>query len=396
MLVGRLETIGRDRPFFLGRNTMAEEKSYHLTYEKLQRLTQHETVNLNDNTLLIPTTTKFPLKNFDGYTGTLDPPIPLPLSELIDLLRNHHNISFNKTEKEKAELLLPYIGYGRLASFSLNTSQEISFTSLLQLYNIDRYLRNSISRLMPTIEITLKNKLSQAIVNFHNKNDAFLYEKTDSEIWIQDPKKQAIKDNWLAFSIETILSIYKTRSSLKAALNKYQGHLPIWFLLDNLTFGSVSKLLPLLDKDLVFDCSNQMVDTKPAAIFSICQALLILRNAVYHNSRVLGTNFTFSIKLDKDSETKIKDGLKEDPSKNYSKKENAKILDDAKHHIFTGLLAMKLFYSKLPAPEVTKWNTFVQKLNNKFVSCNIMDNILQSKKYYFPKNWKDILIISSN
>ncbi|KRM07808.1 hypothetical protein FC89_GL002367 [Liquorilactobacillus ghanensis DSM 18630] len=357
-----------------------------LTYNNIKKLKQHKQVILEDQTCIIPEVKTFPLDTFYKKEQIiLDPPVPLTTDELIALLKEHHTITFTEEEETFAQSIIPYAGYGRLSAFALNDT-PISFTELFDIYSIDRYLRTSITRLMPSIETVLKNRLSQEIISFENNNNAFIYENIDSKIWRQN-KKDKVK-NWLAFSIETMLDIRNKRPSLSKLFRKYNGHLPIWILLDNLTFGSISLLLPLLNKDLVFDSSKCLIDAQPSSIYSLCQGLVILRNAVYHNSSVLGTTFTYSMKLDEEVEKFIITGFMDI----FPEKENTLIIDKTKHFLFVGLLAMKIFYSKLPIPEIDRWNIFISKLDKKIKSHSVIALNL-APRYYFPTNWKNILEI---
>lgn len=362
-----------------------------LTYKHIKKLKQHKKVILEDQTCIIPEVKTFPLDTFYKKEQTiLDPPIPLTTDELITLLKEHHAITFTEKEKTFAQSIIPYTGYNRLSAFALNDT-PISFTELFDIYSIDRYLRTSISRLMPSIETVLKNRLSQEIISFENNNNSFMYENIDSKIWRQDKDKKGKAKNWLAFSVETMIDIQRKRPSLSKLLEKYNGHLPIWILLDNLTFGSISLLLPLLNKDLVFDSSKCLIDAPPSSIYSLCQGLVILRNAVYHNSSVLGTTFTYSMQLDEEVEKFIITGF----TGIFPEKENTLIIDKTKHFLFVGLLAMRIFYSKLPIPEISRWNIFISKLDKKIKGNSVIDLNLASR-YYFPTNWKNILEIKSN
>lgn len=385
MSTRRLEIIGRGWPFFR-RKIMTKDSI--LTYQQIKKLNQHKPVTLKNGTYIEPEIKNFPISDFaDPSCEIKDPPVPLSVPKLIKLLHKHHNISFTKSEEALANSTIPYSGYSALATFALDKG-SLSFTDVYALYNIDRYLRSSISRLMPSIETTIKNHLSRAIVDSTDNKDAFIYEKLNCDIWRKDKKKPELTKNWIAFSFETISDIQSKRSSLQRSLKKYNGHLPIWLLLDNLTFGSISLLLPLLNKDLVFDTAKNLISTPSPTIYSLCQALVILRNAVYHNTKVLGTKFNYSITLDKQIKALIISDLK--PV--FPQKNETQILDDINHRLFIGLLSMKFFYSKLPTPEIEKWNTFILKFQKKVNANNTIKTNLTSI-YMFPQNWENILYI---
>lgn len=279
---------------------------------------------------------------------------PKSYEEQIKLLR-HKNLCIN--DEDVAKGILKQTGYYRLSGYysffyktSDNSKKFMEGTTIEEVYNLyrlDGKLRSILFELTSFVEIQLKSNLGYYLA--HNYGE---------ECW----------RNSSAFSQEQRLyildKIKKSDSKVIQHHNeKYDGHYPIWVVLEILPFGSLMAIMHGLTKDEQKIISREY-DFKPHYVISWLESVYKLRNNCAHHERIIGR--TFKVKLDKHMKT-------------YSQKDSLFIL----------ILAIK----RLLKNNLDDW-TFIQLklkdlLDDKTFSSH--NGIILKEKLGFPTNWYEIL-----
>ncbi|WP_341778286.1 Abi family protein [Levilactobacillus sp. HBUAS70063] len=316
--------------------------------------------------------------------------VPLSTSELIEKLQDKiHKITFTDSEKQQAQADLDVINYYRISAFRKNINQDsTTYTDLIALYQFDRFLRNSISRLVPTIEISLKTSLARFIAMNYKNSDleysgglAYL----NLSIYKQSSGKQLEVKRMLSQFSEEMTRLINKDSMIKHHVTNYGGQIPIWVLFEEITLGEFSKFVSLLPSELVQQwCEDLFV--APFRIFSNTHkdvkgwisTIQVLRNTAAHGSKIYGQFLTYNPRISDENLSRL------------DLENMGRITpENLRHTLFAGLLTLKIFYSRLRLADKKEWNTFLDKLSNKIKKNSIVD----ISKIGMPQNWFEVLQI---
>lgn len=309
---------------------------------------------------------------------------PMTTEDLIKHLKDVHNISFSQDEEKQASSDLRVINYYRISAFRKHIHVTTpSYTDLRILYNFDRYLRDSLSRLLPGIEVYLKTSLARFLsTNYGN------YKSADSElsgglaylddsIYINKPNK--IKEVNLMRSIfaEELVKKINKDNMITHHVIQYGGKIPIWVLFEEITLGQFSKFVSLLNDDVLKGWVNTILPKLPTSfcrsgIKSWISTIQLLRNKVAHSSKVYGEHIPYNPKL-----------LQEDKDMVGSDISDSNFYDTYQHTIFGGLLTVKIFYNDLRLSDQESWNHFLEKIKERI--CN--SSVIKHEELGFPDNW---------
>lgn len=317
--------------------------------------------------------------------------VPLSTDNLIELLQdNIHKITFTDREKKQAKMDLNIINYYRISAFRKNISQDhTSYTELCSLYQFDLFLRNSISRLIPTVEISLKTSLARFIsIYYKNSNSEYSggLAYLDKNIYKTSPDKQMDVKRMLSQFSEELTRIINKDNIIKHHVVNYGGQIPIWVLFEKITLGEFSKFVSLLSPELVQNWCRDLFP-EPFIIYpnthkdvkGWISTIQVLRNTAAHEAKIYGQFFTYNPRISKID----MDRLDLDCDMGRVTRENLK------NTFFAGLMTLKMFYSRLRPSDKDKWNIFLGKLDNKIKNNTIVD----VRKIGMPKNWLEILRI---
>ena len=239
------------------------------------------------------------------------------LQEKLQPLKNQENlyVKEHKTFDEQLQLLkdrnliisndtyalakLQHINYYRLSAYFLpfqypkkseNKNKFLpntTFEDIINLYYFDTDLRKIIFEAIEIIEIYLRTQISY----YHSKNyGAFGYLNIDS----LRVNKQTTFDE-----LQQDILKEKNRSKevfIKHLKNKYNTtDLPIWCVVEIISFGSLSKLFMLLQEDEQNNVISSMGGINKVVFFKWFKALSSIRNICAHHSRLwnrtLGVSF---------------------------------------------------------------------------------------------------------
>lgn len=325
--------------------------------------------------------------NFPLPDGKENNPLkpPLEREQLVDKLRSH-GVVIQPDEEELAKNFIFKTNYYKLSIFTRYLSSDLSFKSLIDLYNFDRFLSESLSTLVSQIEIYLKASLANFLsVNYSKYTKMEEGERTFPSLAYLDLtlyKPGEVKNK----EVHRLLSKFSQSLNSKRGkdltidhhIKNYGGNIPIWVLVEHLTLGEFSMLITKLNRVIVKDWIAQDVPLSwQKALSEWINTVRILRNACAHNNRMYATYFTYSPIIPESEKENFIFGEQITPKEKES----------IKSTLFAGLLIMKLFYHSLGEEEQERWNNFINRLNYEI---NTNDTI-KIERMGFPLNWLELL-----
>lgn len=215
-----------------------------------------------------------------GIINMKDNPKPyLPVDEQIKLLQSRGLIINNY---DQAYRVLENNNYYRLSGYSLPLREHdkfypnVSFSDLMDLYLFDADMQAvSMNHLAP-IEIALRTHIAYVLgeINPYAHLDKTCFENDIYyEEFLQDLKAAVSESNNEAF--------------IKHHNTKYSGRLPIWVVVEILSFGELSKLFEHLNYDLQKKiCDNYYDGIPPKYICNWFHSLVVVRNLCAHRMRL--------------------------------------------------------------------------------------------------------------
>lgn len=274
---------------------------------------------------------------------------------------------------EDVENALKTIGYYRLRGYSFRlynnaTKKYVSgtkFEDILHLYQFNQKLSMLIFSMISKIEVALRVHLINALLIY---NDPLILQ--DSTIF---------KDKKLYWQNMSIVSSEIARSNdvfIKHNFENHEGEIPLWAVVEVLSFGTISKIIKNLKtgagSSFSLLATNFQYKTKKGNLVNPSQKMLtswiksvsILRNMCAHNSRIYNRTILTSPEiLDAD-----------------------KITPQPMHNgLYQVLLAMKYLKSNN-----NEWIEFVEEFD-KLIQNNC--NIIQLNSMNLPSDWKAHLIV---
>lgn len=283
-------------------------------------------------------------------------------------------LSFSKEEYRKACLFFKYTNYYYFSVYRKQLprreNRKYKYSEAIVLYDFDQWLREEISKFTGTIEIMLRSTL---IRELGNKYDGKL-EK--AELYL-DPIIYNSRKSYL----ETLPFIEKRIDESKSEPVKHHREnkdysIPIWVLMDELTFGELCRFVESLDIEYrnywlenAFTKEKQM----KKKIFSWFRAAWYMRNTCAHYSRIYGRYFTVAR-----------------PSYMTKERRIAGKSGDDNQDLFANLLAFKHLISFNNINKRNRWNYFIAEVDKKIKS---NPELILLDKMGFPENWREILFI---
>ena len=214
--------------------------------------------------------------------------------EQIELLKSR-GLIINDTQY--AILKLKHISYFRLSAYFLPFYSEentfktgTTFEQIIEVYHFDKELRILTFSAIEKIEIFLRTSVSY---NFSNKYGAFGYiekenfciKKENDFSWlVKDLKKESNR------SKETFVKHFELKYT--------NEELPIWMVVEIISFGTLSKLYSLLCPDIEREILNGI--GLPSFVFkNWLHVFSYIRNTSAHHSRLWNRQFVIKAKIPK-------------------------------------------------------------------------------------------------
>lgn len=313
------------------------------------------------------------------------------LQEQLQEFKNQQNIykKEHKSFEEQLELLkkrnliisnekyvltkLQHINYYRLSAYFLpfqhpkNSENKnkflpnTTFEDIIKLYYFDTELRKIIFEAIEVIEIYLRTQIAY----YHSKSyDAFGY---------LDIKN--LRENKQTEFNELHQDILKEKERSKEVFirhfrNKYKTNdLPIWTVVEIISFGSLSKLFMILQEKEQNEVISCMGGINKVVFFKWFKALSSVRNACAHHSRLWNKTLGVSFEVPRNNEV-FKD------------------LENSKNKIFFALSVIEYILTCIGEDEI-EFKTKIKVLLKKYQQINL-------EKMGFIENWENNPIWSDN
>lgn len=282
-------------------------------------------------------------------------------------------ISFNKSEYREACIFFKYTNYYYFSIYRKQlpriNNRKYEFSEVMNLYNFDQWLREELSKVTGVIEIMLRSTLIRELGNNYGGEleKAELY--LDPKIY-NSPKSYKESLNMIEYRISESKS-----EPIKHHRNNKDYSIPLWVLVDELTFGELCRFVESLDEEYrnywIRNAFPEKHMTK--SIFSWFRVAWYMRNTCAHYSRIYGRYFTA-----------VRPRLMKQERRLAGKK------GDDNQDLFAYLLAFKHLISFNNQDERKGWNEFIDQLDKKI---DTYPNLILRSKMGLPENWRVLLSI---
>ena len=222
-------------------------------------------------------------------------PYPKQIFTLQQQIKSYTDAGMTVEPSDSAEDMLTRVGYYRLRGYCFHlydnsTKQYVpgtKFSDIVSLYNFDMELSHLLFGMLTSIEIALRARLSEALLIY---GDALI---------ITDPTP--FKDKSLYWKNLSSISSEIARSNdvfIKHNFDKHDGQIPIWAVVETLSFGTLSKLVKNIDTASgpaysvlagyyrYTSTNGNIVAPSQKMLSSWVQSVSIMRNICAHNGRI--------------------------------------------------------------------------------------------------------------
>lgn len=269
-------------------------------------------------------------------------------------------------DKKEAEDILAHYNYYRLSGYTLTLRKDdkffenVRFSDVMQIYNFDAMLRSLLLYVLEYIEVSFRTYIGYChakeygplgYLNSKSFDDAERFFKFKNDL------DEAINDNG------------KNEIFIRHHKDRYEGNIPIWVVVELLSFGTLSRLFKNLCCDTrKYICKNNYGLISDEYIGNWLQGLTILRNICAHRGRLYNRYINFSLPFSSKDKRKLREfGLD---------------IQVVSKQLFSYIFII----NKLVKDEEV-WVNFIgrfERLIEKYPFVKI-------SYYGFPENWRDIL-----
>ena len=277
-------------------------------------------------------------------------------------------------DNQEKELALDFFKYNNYYNFSIfpkllpESNANYSFSDTIFLYTIDEFLRKEINYFTSRIEKLIKTSLAYNLSHMYSGDDF-----VKAECYL-DPNLYTSEERYEEILINFSETLKESKEPfIKHHYQKRNGCIPIWVLIEELTFGQVDTFISCLNADykndwadIVFGRDNRKF------IYSWIPVCRYLRNISAHHGRFYGKTFIVLPKL-----------KKEDMKANNIKQ-------NSKNTLFVALLVLKSMLSFQTVQVIQEWNSFINELDKLL---NDKPKVIDYNIIGFSDNWKNSLLI---
>ena len=221
---------------------------------------------------------------------------PIPIAEQLIKCKNDGLKTSNDLEALK---ILSHVGYYKLMGYAFQFvkganghkySDDASFELVYKIYCFDCELRDLLRKYLETIEVYYKSLISNTFSLRVCKEPPY-DQHYDSKNYY---RKEYFNEISEAFKKEN--EYYKESAIVKHHQNKYGGKMPLWALLELLSFSNTSKLYgSMYDGDQ--DAIASIVGISRNTLENHLHCLSVLRNKCSHAARLYNTNMNPGARL---------------------------------------------------------------------------------------------------
>ncbi len=287
----------------------------------------------------------------------------------------------NITDESAARKALADIGYFMLIGgykypFKDKTTKkyrsDVTFNDIILLYHFDEDLRRLFLRYLLSIERAIKARIAYVFCEAHGEKQQEYLDPKNYDDKNGNKKQQA----GIAKLISKLTDL-ATKTTDYPYINHHQaiyGNVPLWVLINAVTFGSTSKMFGFLPQSLQSKVSRDY----PLTISQLKEILSVLtkyRNACAHNERL----FSYTTK-DSIPDLLLHKKLRIPQKKGY--------YTCGKQDLFSVVIAFRYL---LPREDYTSFKIELSKTIDKFsMKCTAFPQKDLLKSMGFPENWKNI------
>lgn len=294
--------------------------------------------------------------------------------EFIDILQKEdygHMVLFSSAEKQQALNFFKYTNYYRFSVFPrlVVEDNKRTFSNVLYLYNVDKYIRKQLSHFSGILEEWIKTSFANVISNNYNSDE---YQQAEFYLDLNIYGKEEQGKEILASFAETV-----TRSKevyIKYHHREKNGCIPVWVLIEELTFGQIDTFISQLKPEY----KNMWIDKVFGKqyrkfVVSWVGVARYIRNMTAHHARFYSKRFVVFPSLPKED------------LKKYS------IKNSQKDNLFVMLFTEKKLFSFLPDRAIQdEWNLFIDDLSE---LVDHSDDLFNCEENGFKEDWRTALKI---
>lgn len=271
-------------------------------------------------------------------------------------------------DDQKAQQCLENLNYYRLSGFTymrMDRSKNrfraaVTFDQIVGLYDFDEKLRHILSPLIESIELALRCRLAYCFSEAHH--DSEKYPNNDAHYHVCNYCDLQSHETFFEKILPQHIENHKSDLFVAKHIKCYDGKMPLWALVEILSFTNLSKLYGILltaEQDAVAKCFNSVRFYMENWI----NVMVVLRNKCAHYGRLYGTQIAPPISLP-----------------NNFKTSNPMVKNNT--------LFAVLYIALLMAPPTFPKKDFISQLEDLIGS---YASIINLEELSFPKNWKTIL-----
>lgn len=289
------------------------------------------------------------------------------LNEQIEILQKERNLIIDNPLE--AHECLSELNYYRLSGYSLTMRKNdlfykgSKFSDIMQIYNFDKELKLHILKYLEDIEISLRAHIAYEL----GKQDV----DPDSSISYLQPHNYISESHFRQFSEEISSEIgnSKDEAFVKHHKRKYNGVLPVWAMVETLSFGKISTLFASLNVGLKKQiCATYYQSIRYTSVENLFEGLVVLRNICAHHSRLYNRGIT--VKPD------------------FAKWEIDYLCTQGYER---GQIGSKLFFRLLVIIRLSPNKNIVENIIADIHTMHEKYPYVDLKHYGFKKNWEEIL-----
>jgi len=311
--------------------------------------------------------------------------------ELIEKMKTvgYQPLTFTLEEEKEARNFLRLVNYYSFSIFRkklpANDKPSYSYSECMELYDFNTFLSQAINNFTGDIEkmlrATINKALCQKYQGKHEKGECYL----DLELY-QCQEEYDISQTLFTERIEQ----NKEKSLPIAHHLKDNQNIPLWVMVDELTFGELMLFISLLKSEyreywvetefINYSSYNPKIFRQEfiRKIYSWFKAAWLMRNVTAHYTRLYGATFRV--------------GQAAFFSQDYRKiKKYGKKKDDNKD-VFAYLIAMKNLLAFQSPVIQAQWNKFLEEIDNKLQK----SEVLRGYRIGFTENWKEVLMLCNS
>ncbi|MEW4131751.1 Abi family protein [Bacillus thuringiensis] len=314
----------------------------------------------------------------------------MSVDQIINELQNKqvHPILFNDQELSLAKDFFYSHNY---FSFSIYRKllpridgKQYCFSDCIKLFNFNTFLRENLTIFIRDIELMLRATLIEHVCQFYDMkkkespeefNGMPLFASETGELYLDLGVYRRDNQEKLDQASEIMNKFMEViKNSKSEAINHYKkkgNGIPLWVLIEEVTYGDVYYFAQALDTDLLYYWIDNAYDKGYRKfLLGWFRCINFLRNDCAHYNRLYGRYFTVSTpKL-----------LKEDTKKaNISASEN--------NTLFAVMLTIKNILA-FHVSALLEWDVFIDVLAQ---DINQLSDIIRIERMGFPENWEECL-----